>query len=1357
MDRSGQSERDYDPRFYVERKCDAALFDACREWMRNRDSVRWINVATASGRGNTWLADNLNHRLMRDSAFKITARSLVVRAPRSSDPAPQELSHLTAALVAPLRGHHPLLRPLRLLLRAATRKPFLTTFLFVCSVAAALVIVGIADYVQTKGDTQPALFFSSYLLQHLVRVAILLGAAILLPLTWIPIRKLLQEVEHRKPEMSAADREYLSSREAIADGIERLGKNREAVVLIVDRAHLLDLQDRGILRDLCELASDNHFARVRSRFRLLIVTIDEGDIWQDVIRRTPRSRVVVSPFSLQELKEVAHRQRPELHDEIMRDTENARDILDNAQHSIHELFGIQESLQHTMGDIFQVTEALNLGSSFGPEMVMVYQAIRILGAGESMSASASEIARWTQSLCGSEHLKAFGVGDPGVDTLVQHFRTKSTLVQTPFGKTFVIDYTRSEALITWIRQATSWRSLAARAYWYWAEATMSSVDSVDPRQLLYGDVSVDMRLAIRKAGWYVKQINEFAEPTDLLDSVSDNLRRKVETKLVTILMLASVVYLRDGDTGRGLDLTEDVCEWLNLDAFPGDRLVGALTSMLWETFWLTGDERVRKAIDSLSERLQSLSDSVVWKVNEQFGRLIAAAPAEPLTGIDADAAAEFAPVVNRLRLVESWRAIRASRGFAYSATQWPALGMLEPNAGDEPSIAAALLMSSTVHAMLPERPRAALEMIGRWRDQRASRMRPIFLADEVLVEFEMAVLLHAETAARLADGEEVANVEDLVREASERYEEALRLATLLEWRTFSGDVVFHRALLASSISAKSYSGGEAPWEWWEPLFRETLALEAEQERFFLSPDILAVRWRYFRDVARNMSLNDGFETYQAAKRVALPDHVLVYLHRSLMEDFNNAASEKSVKLRSAELHRDWARSLADTGAGRKAWSCSTLEFEQAQSLMFAAQGLRLGENNKDAEDLLDEADRLLAAAVGDEAERRKIVLEIRYQRVQLLRGQSREVASAALRDLWRDLLWTDADLGSLVLSEIIADEVALFDQPWRSDENGLAPDPDAPQLSLSSDVINQISSPTRYEYRFFQLTSGFGPYVGGSADFYEAVLHVVSYGAAHPVRLSRIRGYVLAVLSMLREAFEAVRDDHNEIETLRFLVELSNGSGQYMAAYGLKLAEHEKLLERQIDLLGRKARDWYEFARRMHHLFNVLVSEDLTHFALRRRVDATSMDLSGYENLLEKRRAASDQGIDEFHAQNFKACFATLTPVLPVPNEPWVSWLDLEILHMWLQCADETGYAEVDRDTRANQLRIGIVAYVQQLSQTVSEAQAQRVALKVVKLLEKALQKQTILPIRLPGGPEQMPRPMPPPDPPEKLSRATAP
>jgi hypothetical protein len=521
-----------------------------------------------------------------------------------------------------------------------------------------------------------------------------------------------------------------------------------------------------------------------------------------------------------------------------------------------------------------------------------------------------------------------------------------------------------------------------------------------------------------------------------------------------------------------------------------------------------------------------------------------------------------------------------------------------------------------------------------------------------------------------------------------------------------------------------------------------------------APEIHAARWRFFRELDRNSSARDAYETHYACRRANYPLSRVLHWHREarigLVDDGIGPDDER----RAAELYEPWARGLAALAEARRFWgtkgsSLNNLNVEIADAFRCAAQARRDIGQIEAAAALLDKADVAFTEAsreMPDSAKRhpefRSLMIRLRFQRAWLLRAQGKPTEhKAVVRDLCTLIRRDDFMCQQAIeaLRELEAQEHRL-EERW---ETGGTPwfDSDMPNVSLPQEWFGETHPLTiarRIEFRLWQSWSLVSPNRGpvcdelfatvvGSWDRYSRYAeNILKF--AESCKAAWLGAEAIALIQLLLEGaaryFSVVRPNTlRELNALKLLLHFAMEAGQNSETHRLHylaaLRQHREVLTREaIARSSASLADWYAVVSEVHKWLEVLVADDLRENLLKRELRRRGLDMGGFKAESVDRSEMLMAARREFENGDYGSCLGRLSQVLPSTQLIWVGLHDLEVLDLWLKCAAEEDVPAERIGARRALLRNLALQYVRQFSETVPEREGQQLALDLLQDLD---------------------------------------
>lgn len=378
----------------------------------------------------------------------------------------------------------------------------------------------------------------------------------------------------------------------------------------------------------------------------------------------------------------------------------------------------------------------------------------------------------------------------------------------------------------------------------------------------------------------------------------------------------------------------------------------------------------------------------------------------------------------------------------------------------------------------------------------------------------------------------------------------------------------------------------------------------------------------------------------------------------------------------------------------------------------------------------------------------------------------------AIYEVWRDIDVNDEDCAIVLgcLADIEHQEKVLGD-PWPAPGAPPHEDPDSPGMSLPEEWFAgpfPLRLKNRYEFRLYQLlntvnymewlerlsrgaelaqlptvlgllhnvlsgalsrpthdVSTAGPGTLFSSEVLKTVARLhwlgvgrlaeishafAAYGLIHS-HTAETRAIIVNLLDAARLYFaEVERVDSDELETLRLLIEYEpNSPRNYRLEYARVLIQHKHLLEHEkLSLEAAKTTDWYAVAKRIHKYLHVLVDDELLGSGARLELQTRGLSEQDFYNQRGLRREAMKAAFAKHEAGDLAACLAMLGPALPHDASPWVFIEDLQVLHLWLECAKQSGAASADVAHHEAALRTLARRYIRQFKVVVRDEEVRQ-------------------------------------------------
>jgi hypothetical protein len=620
----------------------------------------------------------------------------------------------------------------------------------------------------------------------------------------------------------------------------------------------------------------------------------------------------------------------------------------------------------------------------------------------------------------------------------------------------------------------------------------------------------------------------------------------------------------------------------------------------------------------------------------------------------------------------------------------------------------------------------------------------------------------------------------LWQEAQAAYSRTRQIAALLNWRSLLTEASFHLGVLLQAHTPKEQQTEMPPW-WrrWDELFDQAIGLERELGWTIFTPAMHRIRWKFFKDLDQAHAIEDAYNAFQAAQHAYYPNALILDLHQQVRALLNNVGDSDTDRKRSAELYEIWARQLAPLPEARAHWKFDSLEHEQASALHYAAQAWRFLQDFKRAHQLLDEAEALLplvpaqpTAVGGEPPELRDLRISLKVQRAWLLGAQRlKEEYRTAVHSIWHDLRSEDEMCANILGTLLdLEDQQKLLAEPWplKAGEP-LHSDPDNGNLSLPAEWFvgeSPLHLENRFEFRFYQLLNlvSFLKLLQANQDspllrllgsggalleshqlahrnspqqlftteilklvaylkwlnlnrFGEIGIQFARYGLYYRTS-TQTRQLIINLLEAVRFFFKAVQPlDREELAALKLLMEYIPNSLHYRQEYIRVLCEAKDLMEHELRV-REQAGGWIAAAYQARNYFEVLVDEELRSKELKAALQRSGQSPQKWEEERGKRQMVLPQAQSMYNSGDYLACKQLLDAILPAESSPWVFFYDLQVLDLWLQCADKLGqHMMEDFNRRAAQLRESTLKFIYQLGLTIRDQQAQSLALDIWKAI----------------------------------------
>jgi hypothetical protein len=813
-----------------------------------------------------------------------------------------------------------------------------------------------------------------------------------------------------REDVKAEELEALKSDEKLTEALLEISRNCRGLILLVDDAQWLPVDERRLLVDLCAPPESKlDLRRFTERYRVLIVTLESQVVdWGG----RPEEAVAVldvPTFTAEQVGRIAWTQLGEefaLLDEVERES-----LLGEGQEHIANLFARRAAAcDEEIGRLFEVARGAGYPDAFDQKDVMVFWAVS-----HRSSVGRSEMRNTLESLQEAGHLEDFGLR-PVADTgdLVSKFPATTLAYQD--DQTYHFDVPRCQALGRVLDRGLldprgpghgEGRHLLARAHYGWFRLLSGRCParSTEPVSLW----SEEQRQALREAVWHVIRIGSYLDrPADVLAKAAGldagGLRER-RYEVAERLLDAADSYWSEGNTTEADDLVVDGAEWLPAgDAPRSRRWLERAAGQLWRHFWLSGRRAGFKHLRALLRRWPALRATPTWRINRRYERLLhcrrSLGAATRTIGLSAE-------LLNLSRLTQTLCGVRRTHGLIGPALQDRSIDFHEA-AGEHGHSVPEVHLRELHAAALAARGdgvrlatslrawKARLESGARFRRELGEEAIHCYsvgrywhtLADvaqfplsPARIDEDEAFLMPGEAGVRvglleavddfyLAQPPEGVPPRDFVwQEAQSAYERARQLATFLYWRPLLMEACFQEGELlrehTPEARRREVEGGK-PWWWrWDKLFWQSINLEREAGWIVNTPVMHRNRWEFFSSHEDNEgSVEEAYNALRAVKRAGYPLPLILDWHNQVRTHLINHSDSDEDRRRDAEMNEEWAHALLPLPEARRYWRPhDSLELVQASALHFAAQARRLVKELDRADELLDRADALVEASV----------------------------------------------------------------------------------------------------------------------------------------------------------------------------------------------------------------------------------------------------------------------------------------------------------------------------------------------------------------------------------------------------------
>jgi hypothetical protein len=1165
--------------------------------------------------------------------------------------------------------------------------------------------------------------------------------------------------------------------EEFLNALKRLSRrNSGRLILTVDNASLLPLQERRVLEDLFEPPSGNiPFVSFARTHRLLFVTLDyEPAEW--TLSSTGQVHTDnIPPFDDLQLREIYQNRYPD------RSSLQFETVQHLAHLNVGLMFDAPPIAKEVIREFKEARRKRDDPGEFGYGQFMSYWSARDLEW-----ISKTDILRSLEGI--RPHLAAFGLSSPRAVRKMISFLERSRLVRSAEEGRLYFDAPAVQALRKHISEKQP--DLLAQSHYFLAVTQPPPIlDHSDVRRIVGRADQAKGDLDLKQSAWHAVQF----VPGLLSDTkLNEKERACVREQIATLLLRAADLNYREGNIKESLSKLEKSLEWIRcLESSVQTRLLRETIEGLWRNYCISGDPPTRASIDRVSSEWPAVCDEPESLVHVRYSELmcgqraLSAFPASVAALLDQRQNTRIrtqltAELSNLYALTECLLEIRNRYGFVVPALQDDTVTIPEPIDSTNLWFESALHQLRVAAAIHRSDDIALQNAIVRWRDRllqiQASpthlgtqaqklyasarlwhlvcdvwRIRGRLIDDMRPAEQEAARTELAELCATLCPippGSEVDIHEYARKQAEVHYQTTLRIAAILHWRVLWLEIDFHFGILLLQHTPVEKQVEDPPW-WntWELLFNACLANEGELKWIWHTPAVHRVRWDFFKKQDLDTSLDDVYRTFQLVKDANYPSSVVLQWHSEAQTNLNNYGSTPEHRRRSAELFKAWAFELAslDEALPRRSFQ-RCLRFEKAHALTFASQAMRLAGDLDGASSLVDHAEQVLSQAVddptaADEDPRavRDLRTEVRMERAWII-GQTDERKAESQQlifEIWRDVERGDRHNANLLGSILgIEEQKKLLDDPWPPEGQEIYVDPNNPKVSLPQEWVaepSHIDVSCRFEFRFWQLLSLVTENANPSSMELLLLAGLTNWGdqerfgetCLNFAAINLDRGYlrhskplVVEVLEAVAVYFEKMRPDgKNAIRALQLLVGYEPEKHENRLRYVQELRKHMVLLERELKARSTDQADWMALARRMDYLFNILVDSDQK---IGRLADELNRRRLAPEQFLQQQRErlkALDLAQQHFQRKHFDMALRDLSPYLPPPGIRFILLDDLECLDLWLRSAVIAELRPREFDMRAAQLRDLACQYIRQFSFTVVQPDAQRLAMELLNVI----------------------------------------
>jgi len=1298
---------------------DATLFRKCRERVVG-SRLAWIQLDTAPGRGNTTLLRRVEQFAARDATLRLSTQTIFVegRPARRDDFTPIG----RALMSAPMSSFRRRIAELR---RTPLAQHLRTVGVLLTLLLAGVLVAPMIPYWTERENAT----FSGYvdLITHYPHPVSVFVATFITAFVFDLLLRFFRREQRELEKEKVA--EELQTLERLSETVAALGGGRDAILILIDDVQQLPASDQEFLRALFSRVSiAEEIDELRERYKIFVVSAEPG-WWADVkeVAAGNIDVVRVRPFKLVEAREIVAALAPEL---LTGPQEAQEEILQSAQQNINIVNKKRyEQLAQEMGTLLSQIRGLELDADrITLDTLMSLAAVRFSSPVDPPLdvTTKKEIVSWINEISACPLLKTIGLDRPtDVDSLAD--RIAETRLVIGRQRQLRIDHARAQALVSWL--AANHAAELAKTHVLWFGHAVGRIATTPPIQESSGDAQL-----LKAAAWHIREAAQLIpDRQQLVPEVG--VRYQIGA---TLLRAASVLRL-EGDLQNANASLAGAVRW-------SDNVAAVAIAQMWEHYWLSGDVDLRRQIESLTK--EANVDTPSLRLNKAHEQLMIAPGVPPEVVLSGDEAPE-------IRVRKSYHdliaAARTSRGFVFDFSDAPVPPSFDPT----PSAAATSFRYAICRSLIARKEHAtAHAALDAWRAAGGSRPAGGHIGEEALHWFDRGARLHCSAALAKSESETYASDYE---DATRSYERALLLMTLLQWRVAALALNFFLGVIGQERTPPDGRSDSEEWSRWEPHFANCLWIERDLKWLFYTPEVHRLRWIFFEDVARDFSLEDGYNTFCAARDAGFPTGVLLGIHQQVASMLTNYGDKEADRLRDAELHKAWANDLAAKPEAHSAWTFDSLEAEQANALNFASQAVRLAGKIEEAAALLAEADAHFARVAQTEKRYQYLASTLKIGRILLHIAENKTAArDAAILDLWQTVEPDEYRFADALVTRVgLEAEQGLLSEPWPvppNDDPGR--DPDNDKLSLPPEWMGDGSHPitNRFDFRFWQLRMALESTSPGAWEgIATSILKLGSIGIEDE-KIGATYAPLMQTLLIARGYYARVEKvEGSELEALRLLVAGDRSSPQLRSEYLDAFERYQELLTRELQMIAGSPGNWFALADRIHHFFYILVEP--TTLADRKAAAFARDGLSAkqFEEIVDARRGALSSAKAALEGNDTDSCIAIIGPVLPDGRQSWVLWEDLRLLDLWLRAANHAGVEASAIDQRSLQLRDMTMRYIRQLSEVINDEQVDTLTLRLQKVLEEVHLHGQRIPIRAPKQPSAA-SPRRPPAPPPALT-----